>query len=204
MAIERTVLMSDGSVRSYHEVERITHIIGEKTIIDVLSWTDQSKAGLALRTFVEHEYDSDLNEQDAYAEVSADERFAEYTDPAQEALEGLLPSLTDEQAESVAQYYPLWAAGVEYAVGDRRLYDGKLYRCVQAHTSQEGWEPENTPAMWVRTTPEGVIQEWEQPMGSEDAYNTGDKVRHVEKVWVSLVDGNVWEPGVYGWDEVTD
>lgn len=34
-----------------------------------------------------------------------------------------------------------WAANVNYTVGQLRQYGGKLYRCVQAHTSQTGWEP---------------------------------------------------------------
>lgn len=71
----------------------------------------------------------------------------------------VLPILTDEQAEQVTNLYPSWAAGVAYAVGDRRKYDGKLYRCVQAHTSQEGWEPPITPAMWTRTGADPVTIE---------------------------------------------
>ena len=201
MAINRTVLMEDGSVRAYHEVERITHIVGQKTVIDVLSWTSDSKEGGALRSFVERPYDSDLNESDAYAEVSADPLFDEYKDEAQQAIEELLPTLTDEQAETVTKFYPEWAAGVNYAFGDRRKYDGKLYRCVQAHTSEEGFEPPKVPALWTRTgaDPE-VIEEWVQPTGSQDAYHMGDKVTHNGKTWISTADPNTWEPGVYGWD----
>lgn len=201
MAIIRTVLMEDGSVRGYHEVERITHIVGEKSIIDVLSWTSDSKEGGALRSFVERAYDSDMNEDDAYAEVSADPMFAEYVDPATEAIESLLPTLTDEQAETVAKFYPEWAVGVAYVVGDRRRYEGRLYRCVQAHTSHEGWEPPNAPALWTRTgaDPE-VIEEWIQPTGEHDAYHMGDKVTHDGKTWISTADPNTWEPGVYGWE----
>lgn len=33
---------------------------------------------------------------------------------------------------------------------------------------------------------------------------TGDKVRHNDKVWISIIDNNVWEPGVYGWNEVIE
>ena len=42
---------------------------------------------------------------------------------------------------------------------------------------------------------------WVQPIGASDAYNKGDKVSHNEKNWISDVDANVWEPGVYGWTE---
>lgn len=203
MALERTVLMEDGSVRSHHEVERITHIVGQSTVIDVLSWTEADKEGSPIRTILAHDYDDTLTVSLAHEYVSDLPQFEEYVDPAQEALEGLLPTLTDEQAESVAQYYPLWKVGVEYAVGDRRLYDEKLYRCVQAHTSQEGWEPPVTPAMWTRTGADpAAIEEWVQPTGAQDAYKMGDKVTHNDSTWVSDVDDNVWEPGVYGWTEV--
>ena len=37
-----------------------------------------------------------------------------------------------------------------------------------------------------------------------DAYPLGAKVSHNEKHWTSTVENNVWEPGVYGWEEVTD
>ena len=108
--------------------------------------------------------------------------------------------LDDDQAESVSILFPDWTAGTAYAIGDRRQYDGLLYRCVQAHTSQTGWEPPNVPALWVRTSTE-EWPEWIQPTGAHDAYNTGDKVSHNSKHWVSDIDSNVYEPGVYGWTE---
>lgn len=108
--------------------------------------------------------------------------------------------LDDEQAELVTELFRLWESGIEYDVDDRRQYDGILYRCVQAHTSQAGWEPPNVPALWVRTSVD-EWPEWIQPTGAQDAYNIGDKVSHNEKHWISGVDSNVWEPGVYGWNE---
>lgn len=109
--------------------------------------------------------------------------------------------LSDEQAESVTNLYPLWEVGVSYAVGDRRQYDGLLYRCVQAHTSQADWIPPAVPALWVRTWTE-PYPEWVQPTGAHDAYNKGDKVSHNGLHWESNIDANVYEPGVYGWTEV--
>ena len=108
--------------------------------------------------------------------------------------------LDDDEAESVTILFEDWKAGVSHAVGDRRQYEGLLYRCVQAHTSQIGWEPPAVPALWTRTSTE-EWPEWVQPTGAQDAYNTGDKVSHNGAHWVSGVDGNVWEPGVYGWSE---
>ena len=108
--------------------------------------------------------------------------------------------LTDDQAESVTELFLNWEIGVAYVVGDRRKYKGLLYRCVQAHTSQADWTPDKTPALWVRTSTE-EWPEWIQPTGAHDAYNKGDKVSHNEKHWISDIDANVYEPGVYGWTE---
>ena len=95
-----------------------------------------------------------------------------------------------------------WAEGVAYAVGNLRAYDGKLYKCVQAHTSQSDWTPDKTPALWsVAGDPAEEWPEWSQPIGAQDAYQAGDKVSHNGKHWVSDVGANVWEPGVYGWSE---
>ena len=45
-----------------------------------------------------------------------------------------------------------WAANVAYAVNDTVTYSGSTYKCLQAHTSQTGWEPANVPALWQLTT----------------------------------------------------
>ena len=58
-------------------------------------------------------------------------------------------NLTDVDAVAVADLFLPWAAGVDYAVGDRRRFSDALYKCAQAHTSQTGWEPPNVPALWV-------------------------------------------------------
>lgn len=202
-------VMLDGSVYGHHEVASVEFYVGSYLALQVRSWRDaaaKESAPTEFRTTRLLDYDATdaIAIDAAYERVMADERFAEYVDPAQSALDELLPTLTDEQAELVPSVFPEWAIGKSYAVGDRVRYDGKLYRCVQAHDSQEGWEPPNTPALWVRTAPEGEIPEWVQPTGAQDAYNTGDKVTHNGKTWESLVDANVWEPGVYGWDELTN
>ena len=110
--------------------------------------------------------------------------------------------LDDEQAETVTNLFLVWESGVQYVVDDRRQYNELLYRCVQAHTSQNDWTPDKTPALWVRTSTE-EWPEWIQPQGAHDAYNIGDKVSHLDKHWISTVDANIWEPSVYGWAEAT-
>ena len=60
-------------------------------------------------------------------------------------------TLEDGQAAEVPTIYPVWKAGEAVKADDRRYYepDGKLYKCRQAHTTQEGWEPPLTPALWA-------------------------------------------------------
>ena len=111
-------------------------------------------------------------------------------------------SLDDSDALDGVELYERWHPGMELVVNQRIAHDEKLYRVVQAHTSQEGWEPDKTPALFTEVAKPGEIPEWKQPTGAQDAYAKGDKVRHNDKVWQSNTDNNVWEPGVYGWDEV--
>lgn len=117
-------------------------------------------------------------------------------------IERAAVSLPDEDALEAVELFPAWVSGVEYAVKERIRYDGTLYRCEQTHVSQSGWEPPNVPALWTAVSLD-EWPEWVQPTGVQDAYQTGDKVTHNNTHWVSTVDANVWEPGVYGWDLVT-
>ena len=94
-------------------------------------------------------------------------------------------------------------ASEAYEVGEMRRYGGLLYRCLTAHQGQDSWTPDAAPSLWVRVdNPAVEWPEWVQPTGATDAYSSGAKVSHGGKHWVSLVDANVWEPGVYGWEEV--
>ena len=113
-------------------------------------------------------------------------------------------SLTDEDALQAVELYPAWQAGTAYSVNDRIRHNSILYRCVQSHTSQADWTPDATPALWTVVSLD-EWPEWVQPTGAQDAYAKGDKVSHNSKHWISEVDGNVWEPGIYGnlWSEVS-
>ena len=64
-------------------------------------------------------------------------------------IEAAATSLPDSDAAKAVELFPTWAYPVSYAVGDRRSDGGKLYKCQQAHTSQEGWKPAATPALWA-------------------------------------------------------
>lgn len=113
--------------------------------------------------------------------------------------------LGDTDALEIKTVYPEWDATATYEVNSKVLYNNILYKCLQAHTAQETWTPTDAPSLWTKVLiPEpGVIPEWEQPE-STNPYMAGDKVTHNGKTWVSTTDNNVWEPGVYGWDEITE
>ena len=105
-------------------------------------------------------------------------------------------------AQPMAMYDEWSADSVAYTLNDIRQYNGLLYRCVQAHTSQATWTPEDAPSLWTRIAdPAQEWPEWIQPTGAHNAYAKGAKVSHNGKHWISDVDANVWEPGVYGWTE---
>ena len=113
-----------------------------------------------------------------------------------------LEALADDDAMQIPMLYKPWKPDTEYAVGERVQYGELLYKCLIAHTSQESWTPEVSPSLWVRVdNPAEEWPEWVQPLGSTDAYPMGAKVSHNEKHWISNVDANIWEPGVYGWSE---
>lgn len=111
--------------------------------------------------------------------------------------------LDDDTALEAPEIFPAWESGVTYKQADRVARGLDLYKCLQAHTSQSDWLPELTPSLWLKMdNPEEEWPEWHQPTGGHDAYAKGYKVSHNGKHWVSDLDGNVWEPGVYGWSEV--
>ena len=113
-------------------------------------------------------------------------------------------SLGDEDALEAVELFPEWATGTAYTVGQRVRYEDKLYKCVQAHTSQDDWTPPSVPALWTEVAKPGEIPVWKQPIGAQDAYNKGDKVHYptaTDPVYESLIDANVYSPEAYpqGW-----
>lgn len=104
-----------------------------------------------------------------------------------------------EHMEQFAQ----WGNGIAYLIGGISQYNGKLYRCLQAHTSQEDWTPDGSASLWKSIgDPTAEYPDWSQPIGAVDAYELGAQVTHKDTKWENTVENNVWEPGVYGWEEV--
>ena len=118
--------------------------------------------------------------------------------------------LTQEELNDLMDLYEDWEVDESVEVGDIRKYDGKLYRVIQAHTTQADWKPDSVPALWNEYTPpvtedgEEIIPDFKQPTGAHDSYNKGDKVRFEGKVYESTIDNNAYSPSEYaqGWKEV--
>lgn len=145
--------------------------------------------------------------RDAAAQAEAEEKRRPLT--AEEVYAMLIAkqintlTVDDQTALRMVEYYPAPDAA-SYAKGDRIQYNGKLYKCLQEHTAQADWNPVDAPSLWaeVLAGQDGTaIGEWVQP-DSTNPYMRGDKVNYKGKTWVSDVDNNVWEPGVYGWVEI--
>lgn len=120
-----------------------------------------------------------------------------------DALVTLRNSAADEQALKASALYPKWKVGTDYQKDERVLYNNILYKVLTDHTSQADWTPDAAPSLFAKVLipDKNVIPEWEQPE-STNPYSKGDKVTHNGKTWLSTIDGNVWEPGVYGWEEI--
>lgn len=116
----------------------------------------------------------------------------------------LRESLEDTIAGNYVNLYSTWVADKAYEANDRISYNEVVYKVLMAHTSQADWTPDVAPSLYAKVLTSANPNEalpWEQP-DSTNPYMTGDKVMHNDKMWVSNCDNNVWEPGVYGWDEV--
>ena len=111
------------------------------------------------------------------------------------------------QMLEVPTVFPAWRVGKAYEAKDVFSYganavgDPQLYQVLQAHTSAAEWTPDASASLYkaIGITEDGY-PEWVQPLGASDAYGEGDVVSHGGALYVSTCDGNVWEPGVYGWE----
>ena len=110
--------------------------------------------------------------------------------------------LTDEAATEMIYAFDKWAADSDYKKDDRIRFNEKLYKCLTDHKAQSDWPPDAAPSIWAEVLPgqDGDVGEWVQP-DSTNPYMKGDKVTHNGITWISDVDNNVWEPGVYGWTQ---
>lgn len=116
-------------------------------------------------------------------------------------------SLDDDVAMEVADLYEPWKKDTRYKMDKILKYgvneegETQLYRVIQEHISEEQNTPDKVPALYKKIgfEDDGTAI-WTQPLGATDAYQKNDVVSHKGQKWISTVDNNVWEPGVYGWE----
>ena len=114
-------------------------------------------------------------------------------------------SIDDVTITEHTELFVPWVSGMAYSAGALRQHNGELYRCAQAHTSQDDWTPDVAVSLWVKVgNPLEEYPDWSAPIGAHDAYSLEAKVTHNSKKWISDIDGNVYEPGVDGWTQVND
>ena len=77
------------------------------------------------------------------------------------SIDNVTGTMADADAAKNPMLFLPWETGTKYGVGNRRRYDGKVYKCRQSHTSQVGWEPPAVPALWVviNTSSPGTIDD---------------------------------------------
>ena len=120
-------------------------------------------------------------------------------------IEKAAASLSDEDALEAVNLFENWKPNKAYIKDERVSYEGILYKCLQAHTSQDAWTPVVATSLWAKVLipDENVIPEWEQP-DSTNPYMKGDKVMFNNEIYESTIDNNVWAPNVYGWTLVSN
>lgn len=117
-----------------------------------------------------------------------------------------------EMMLEIPSVYPAYAVGKAYKTKDVFSYgvnsvgDAQLYQVLQDHTSSAEWTPDTAVSLYkaIGVTEDGY-PEWVQPLGSTDAYNTGDIVSYNGTLYISTIDANVWSPEAYpaGWEVYT-
>ena len=145
------------------------------------------------------------DEELALAEVGI--KSVEEASELRQELNEIVSNMTDEEAVERAILFSNWVSGKAYSVGERVRYGGRIFKVLQAHTSQDDWTPSRAPSLFaeVLTSEDGEPQEWVQP-SSTNPYLTGDKVIYNGLVYESLIDNNTWSPADYpdGWKLISE
>lgn len=181
---------------TYYPIERVGYVVDSHQLVEVDSVPEGIVAGYYY--YRDGEYYTSQRELNELARAQqADAGSLAFVILAKDG------KIDDVTITEHANQFPNWQPNVNYSQNNIVGYNEKLYRCNQSHTSQTDWTPDTAVSLWKQIgDPTVEYPEWSQPLGAFDAYAAGAKVSHNGKNWVSTVDNNVWEPGVYGWDEV--
>lgn len=202
MGIEKPIILDNGVVVKYFRIATLTTVVNQQSIIELAGYTSQEKREEEASAIAEAAEGGDYPSTDVFIEtmlISVDYDPDMSVSKAYEYVKSL-PEFQD--AEDVIES---WSVGASYYTGDLVMDGEQEYECIQPHTSQEGWEPHATPALWKAHEEGGDgVPVWVQPTGAQDAYNTGDKVHYPtieDPVYESTMDANVYSPEAYpqGW-----
>ena len=94
-----------------------------------------------------------------------------------------------------------WYSGLNLAEGTIVKHNEEHFMVIQPHISQSDWSPDLVPALFEKV--KESCAEWMQPAGVHDAYQTGDVVIWRDTYWESTHTNNVWNPGEFGWRELS-
>ena len=73
--------------------------------------------------------------------------------------------LPDEKALEVPALFPAWEVGLVVKADERYYYAGRLWKVLQAHTTQAEWTPDQVPALFTEVVVQG---EGEPELGTLD------------------------------------
>ncbi len=111
-------------------------------------------------------------------------------------------TLDDVTITEHADIFPKWDENWTGKKGTILRDGDRLYRSIHDVGKGQNVKPSDNPSMWTPIgNPQDEFPDWSQPLGAHDAYALGAKVTHNKKKWVSTEENNIWEPGVYGWQE---
>lgn len=205
--VESVTIVTDGPLSEEHHSQVVTALIRARyTADDEFAIARQSYADVndyvAYNAYVEKCKAIACSVLELAYVPSYSPTVAEVLSQLRELMRPYIVEVEDEVAVTVPALFDPWAAGIDVVAGERRYYNGEVWRCVQGHRTQADWTPDLVPALWTKVSLD-EWPEWVQPTGSHDAYNTGDKVTYNGKHYVSLIDGNIWSPDAYpaGWSE---
>ena len=189
-------------VDSYSELETLANKLSDTNLSDVKLITNGEVRGQYYKMALKTPYFSVTKLTNDKIKIVFGLRNKTEQELQEEEIQEAITYLNDEQALNVQNLYPEWKAKGTYYIGDRRRHKGVLYKCLADHEGQPDWSPDVSPSLWARILIEDPndIPDWTQP-DSTNAFMKGDKVKHNNKIWISNIDNNVWEPGVYGWIE---
>ena len=194
MGISKDETLPNGVPLSYYRIVSLNTLVNHQCVIEVAGYINQGEREKEQAAILDPDAGCDVYIDTRYVVVDYDPDMS--VNKAYELLKA-----TPEYADAT-DVWDAWAIGESYYVGDIRDYEGQLYQCKQAHTSQEGYEPPNAPALWEEYEEGGDgIPVWSQPE-STNPYMKGDKVHFPtasDPVYVSDIDYNVYAPNVYGW-----